>query len=312
MVTTPRKFKLSRFLKAFWQFFALPSVTPKRVPLSSFQNSRGSALVMAAIFMLVSTTLITVGVKLISNASRSAKEKELYVGEAENVARAGLVDAIGWFRRQSGNGGIVEAYNQPNYQPGSLPVFNTGVSYVDQVFSPGGNTTNPIIADSIAASIGLVQEYPLNASVTANALYWARYEVRKQGSGALDPDAVHDVTGARSGYVSGDGFVWSVTSVGYVYKRLDLTTDSYGNWLVSYNQLPNKVVALAKFNTELRKLSLVMPVPNEPYGPGPSGASSGLYVENILNQVTLANNQCLLDGAVSAIGTYGSIGETSP
>lgn len=274
-----------------------------------FVSQKGSALMMAIIFMLVATTLITVGVKLISDASRSAKEKELYVGEAENVAKAGLIDALGWFRRQGGNGGIVEAYDQPNYIPGQTPNFLPGITYVDQPFSPVNNVTNAQSSDTIDASIGIVAEYPLNSPVTSTALYWARYEVKKQGAGAYDPDAVHDISGQRTGFVNGDGAVWYLQATGYVYKRLDKTVDVNGYWIVPYNVSPNLVIAKAKMATELRKLSLNMPVPNPP---GPNNVSAGLYAENVKNQVTLTSSQCLLFGAVSQVGSYAAIGETSP
>ncbi len=285
---------------------------------------------MASIFMLVATVLITVGVKLVANASRSAKEKELYVGEAENVARAGLIDALAWFRRQSGNGGVVAAYEgtalpgqgsvtwATNPQP--TPPAGAVFTYVDQPFEPVGNTSNPQVADTIDASIGLVGEYPLSDPVTANCLYWARFEVPMQGSGTQVTNAAHDVTGERTGsYVNGDGLIWSVTSTGYVYKRLirvnsggETAVDPAGNWVVPYNTVTNPpnctIVAKAQFTTEFRKLGLNLPVPT----PGPTVYSSGLYVYNAGQCVTLTSSESLLDGAVSEIDTFGVIGLSSP
>ncbi len=318
--------KLSRFANAFGQFLGVSSHSTERFPFSKIQDSRGSALVMAAIFMLVASVLITVGVKLVANASRGAKEKELYVGEAENVARAGLIDALAWFRRQAGNGGVVSAYTGGAAVPGQSSVtwaINPDIkvppsptptptsytyTYVDEAFNPQGNTTDPQLADTIAASIGLVGEYPLSDPVTANCLYWARFEVPKQGAGAMATTAVHDITGERTGDVNGDGFVWSIQSTGYVYKRLDKRVDIYGNWIVPYNSAPNTVVAKAEFSTELRKLGLNLPVPT----PGPSVYSSGLYVYNAGQCVTLTSGESLLDGAVSQIDTFGVIGLSSP
>ncbi len=262
---------------------------------------------MASIFMLVATTLITVGVQLVANASRGAKEKELYVGEAENVARAGLIDAESWFTRQTGNGGVVRAYASA-YTPAQSPSFASTFTYVDQAFAPQGNTTNPQIADTIDQAVGLVGEYPLSDPVTANCLYWARFEVPQQQAGSMAATAVHDITGDRmSNYVNGDGFVWSIQSTGYVYKRLDFTVDAYGNFLKDYKTPPNFVVAKAQYSTEFRKLALNLPVPNPP---GSGTSSAGLYVYNSGSSVTLTNNYCILNGAVSQIGTYAVIGLT--
>jgi Tfp pilus assembly protein PilX len=302
-----RQSKFSRFSKAFWRFFALSKESRPAVGHSNLKNSRGSALVMAAIFMLVATVLITVGVQLVANASRGAKEKELYVGEAENVARAGIIAAEAWFTRQSGNG-VVSAYQQA-YAPGAVPSFASTFTYVDEAFDPQGNTTNPQFADTIDQAIGLVSEYPLSDPVTANAVYWARYEVPQQGSGAMATTAVHDITGERlSNYVNGDGMVWSIQSTGYVYKRNDKTVDAYGNWIVPYNQAPNVVVAKAQFSTEFRKLGLNLPVPSPP---GAALYSAGLYVNNLGQDVTLFNNYCLLNGAVSEQGSCAAIGLTN-
>ncbi|HEY5038087.1 MAG TPA: hypothetical protein VIJ93_03340, partial [bacterium] len=288
------------FNRRLSRFFAMPPVRAKNNSSLKLTN-RGSALVMAAIFMVISTTLITVGMKLIANASRAAKERELYIGEAENVARAGLQDAMGWFRRQSGNGGVVFGNQINTYAPGgAAPVINPLYTNVDQAFNPVYNAVNSQGSDTIDASIGIVSEYPLNDAVTANALYWARYEVKKQGVGAFDPNAVHDVTGSRtSSYLNGDGYIWNIVSTGYVYKRLDKSVDAFGLWVIPYNQSPNLLVASARFSTELRKLALNMPIPSTDIG-----KSAALYVENIRNQVTLQNDQTRLNGAVSAIGTY--------
>src|SRR5581483_7704404 len=96
---TPQ-FKFARIRRAFSRFFKLPHpVNPASSP--EIKNQRGSALVMAAIFMMIATVLITVGMKLVTVSNQQSTQANLYVGEAENVARAGLVDALGWLRRNS-------------------------------------------------------------------------------------------------------------------------------------------------------------------------------------------------------------------
>src|SRR5271170_7442404 len=67
----------------------------------NLKSTRGSALIIAAMFMLIATFLITVGMKLVSNANRTSKESQLYVGEAQNAAKAGIEDTLGWFVRQN-------------------------------------------------------------------------------------------------------------------------------------------------------------------------------------------------------------------
>lgn len=264
---------------------------------------------MAAIFMLVATMLMTVGYRLVSNSSRQSKERMLYVGEAENVARAGLVDTLGWFSRRTSNGGLVAGAVVTPVIPGSTPTPVYPYTNIDQAFSPQNNTANAQLSDTIDASIGIVKEYPLDSPVTANALYWARYEVKQQGTGAFDPNAVHDVTGERIfKYADGSGYVWNIVSTGYVYKRMDKSIDpTTGNFAVSMTQPPNSVVATARFSTEFRKLSLVMPCPT----PGNvNGVAGAIYVQNIKNQVTLSNTQTYI--SANAPNCFGVVGMHSP
>ena len=267
---------------------------------------------MAAIFMIVATTLITVGLKLASNASRSVSEAALYVGEAENVARAGIVDALGWFGRQKSNGGVVfgnmNDTDTVTSLGGSSASINPIYSNVDQAFNPQYNAGNSQLSDTLNANIGIVNEYPLDDAVTAKARYWARYEIKKQGNGAYDSNAVHDITGEKStSYVNGEGYVWKIISTGYVYKRLDQSVTTGGLWTVAYNTLPNVVVAKATFSTEFRKLSLVLPAPTPS-----ANVTAALYCQHISAQVTLNGSNTMLNGAVSAVGTYAAMGLQSP
>jgi hypothetical protein len=309
---------LNSLKKRFDRFFAVPSVKAKNHSSLRLSN-RGSALVMAVVLMLVASTLITIGVKLIANASRTAKERELYVGEAENVARAGLIDAKGWFIRQTANGGVVFGNTVNTVLPGMTPTVNPTYSNVDQAFNPLFNAGNPQNSDTTDPTIGIVSEYPLNDAVTANALFWARYEVKRQQAGAYDPNAVHDVTGSRSSYVNGDGMVWNIVSTGYVYKRMDKSvTGIPATWVYPYNYgvttgdySKTKIIATARFSTEIRKLSLIMPVPAPPNGPGVANLTAGIYVQDLAAQITL-NTQTLMDGAVSATGTVAGLGENHP
>ncbi len=301
--------------EAFWGFFGVSGSSRNKNSSSLFSRffqtlgkREGSALVMAAIFMVVATMLITIAFKMVANSARSSKESALYVGEAENVARAGLVDALGWYARQQANGGVVAGAANNTATFGQIATPLPGFSNVDQAFNPQNNTANSQLSDTIDASIGLVKEYPLDDPVTAKALYWGRYEVVRQQATPI-PNAVQDVTGKRStNFINGDGFVWNIVANGYVYKRLDKTVNSVtGLFSVPMTTAPNSLVAQAVFSTELRKLSLVMPDPI----PG-DGNSAGLYVHSIHGQVTLSSNQTMLYGAVSQIGTFAAMGMTSP
>ena len=298
-----RLFKLTRLRQGLSRFFGTqpPDLKSSFNNFSNIRSNKGSALVMAIIFMIVATTLITVGMKMVSTSASDSKQQQLYVGEAENVARAGLTDALGYFIRQKN---VVSAYTN-NPSPGTAGVFGAGISYIDQPFNPVNNIVNAQKSDTMDANIGIVNEYSVDSadvSTDANVVFFGRYEVKKVPAvvGSITPVATpdlstaRDITGNRMGkYVNGDGFIWSVSSTGYVYKRLDKTYSAGPTWAIPFNQAPNKIVATAKMTTEFRKLTLTLP-------PG-SGTTwyAAVYCLNA-NKITLpANDQGILNGAVS-------------
>lgn len=272
-------------------------------------NSKGSALVIAIIFMVVASILITVGAKLISNTYKMTKEQELYVGEAENVARAGLQDAMAWYRRQ---GGPIYAFNiSPSaYSPvsiGATPTFGvmasgTPYTYVDQPFNPSSNTINAQKSDTLDQTIGIVNEYPLDDQDPTKATLFARYEVKKQANPnatpapTLDPNVVHDITGNRMpGYLNGDGLVWYVVSTGYIYRRED-KTGTFPYWKVGYNTPPNKIISKARFASEFMKLGINMPTID------PVNILGGVYC-NAASQITMSDGHfTVINGLASKQG----------
>jgi hypothetical protein len=267
---------------------------------SRLSSQKGNALIMACIFLLAATTLITVGMKLVSNSSRSGHSQQLVAGEADNVARAGIQDALSWFiRKQS----TALAYTTTFY-PGQTPTYTAGVSFADQFTTPPSfNGSNSQKSDTMNASIGIVNEFPLDNQSPFVASFFGRYEVPIQFNPTPVVNAMHDVSGNRGvSLLNGDGQVWSVTSTGYVYQRKDYTyTGSYlqgtvPQWSVTYNQPPNKILAKAVVTSEFRKLGL------NPPSIAPSVAEGAVYCSTT-SQVSMSANSRLY-GAVSATGNY--------
>lgn len=294
-------------------------------------------MVIAAIFMIVAAILISVGAQLVSNARKESVQTNLYVGEAENVARAGLVDALGYLRRHSGANPMM-AFTNSSYTVIQTPVWAvnpqtaSNFSYADQAFEPQINTTTAQLGDTIEPLIGLVNEYSVdsqNNSLDANAVFFGRYEVYKQPNPFPTPPpspntaptytplpyGVSDVTASRiTGMQNGDGVVWNVTSTGYIYKRVDKSFASGtptpgityfpGQWKVPYNQYPNKVVATAKLSTEFRKLQINLP----PGGGSP--VTAGVYCYQATN-INISNSQGLLLGPGGSVKTVCDLKDAS-
>ncbi|MFA6584210.1 MAG: hypothetical protein WCS77_07930, partial [Elusimicrobiaceae bacterium] len=196
-------------------------------------NERGTALILALLLSVIIAALILAGGKLMETASRETQIQKNVLTEADNVARAGLVDAISWFRRQS-------------TQPVATGLPLRSGAYADQAFYPRESTL-----DTIDEDIGLVKEYRM--SDTSNK--WARYEVVRQQdtqSNAVDEHAVHDITDQRmSGYSAGEGLVWYIESIGYVFQKNDATK--------AFNVLPNRVIAKVRASTEIHRLGFSLP-----------------------------------------------------
>jgi hypothetical protein len=192
-------------------------------------TNKGIALVMAIYLLIFVAIIVPIAAVMIKTSYNNTRTYSRFLTEAENASRAGLVDALSWFRRQP-----------------TQPVACTS-PYPDAAFSPV-YSTNTATSDTMDASIGIVEQYLLDSDKSL----WIRYEVHKQNNPATnptDPYAVHDITGDRvDGSSNGNGFVWQVSSIGYVYQQ--------NNPSLQYNVSPNKIISQAAFRTEIRRITL--------------------------------------------------------
>ncbi|GEM_PF-1705255 len=297
--------------------------------MPNLKSPRGSLIAFAGVFMVIVAVLIPVAMTLVKDIRLNTQQAQLFVAGAQNAARAGIEDTLGYFIRQKT---VVRALNA-NYVYPSVMVsptptaYSTGISYVDQPFNPQYNPTNFQYSDTFQETTqlagamthpfyGLCNEYSVDAASNTipaagqtTAVYFARYEVREQTNPivtpapTLDPMAVHDITGTRDAdYMNGDGLVWAITSTGYIYKRADYTMDQYGEYMIPYNVYPNKVLATAKAYSEFKKLSLNLP---------DSGAGDAAVYVHSAAGVNLSN-YCYLNGSVpNAYGLCAMAGASS-
>lgn len=229
------KFKIHQFIQ-----FLSSRLNPTRRGEAGFLHPvirRENGSVVILIVMLISLlAFIPIGTELVKTARKNVQLQMNATVQADNVARAGLTDAVAWFRRQA-----------------TQPVRNLGSPYPDAAFAPV-NSGDPSNTDTIDSTIGLVKEYDLGES---NSL-WARYEVRRQATNNVaspsdnDPHAVHDITLLRlqgsTATLNGGGLAWYIESVGYVYRLRDSS--------VAYNVAPNEIVGRSRVATEIRRVAL--------------------------------------------------------
>jgi len=279
--------------------------------------------------MVIVAILIPVAMTLVKNIRLNTQQAQLYVAGAQNAAKAGIEDTLGYFIRQKTVVRALNAtYTYPSAAASPTPtVYATGFSYVDQPFNPQYNPTNFQYSDTFQETTqlaggmthpfyGLCNEYPVDSASNSipaagqnTAVYFGRYEVQEQTNPivtpapTLNPMAVHDITGTRdANYMNGDGLVWAITSTGYIYKRMDYTMDQYGEYMIPYNVYPNKVLATAKAYAEFKKLSLNLP---------DSGAGDAAVYVHSAAGVNLSN-YCYLNGSASnAYGLCAMAGNTT-
>jgi len=229
-------------------------------------SKKGSVMFVAIILFFAILIILATGVQRITTSFKETKYQLNAIAEAENIARAGLVDAVSWFRRQKSQP-VASGYPPIKY------------SWPDGAFDPKYNT-NPSKCDTIDESIGIVKQYKLSEDNNI----WVRYEVRRQQELAIyDPNAVHDITAQRIfDKQNGEGLLWSIVSFGYVYNYVSTATP--------FNIAPNKIIAKAQVSTEIRRMYVNPPVESAYIVKDGGTAISPTVIININGKVIGGNN----------------------
>lgn len=236
----------------------------------SSRKGRGGMALLNAVFLVSIMTLTLVAMINFTQGTFRATRTNHYESQVYNVARAGLVDAIAYFKRQE-----------------QQPV---------EVFAPSANPTNRLKADTndpldidpggasnSTPNLGIVQEFPVDKEKNL----WGRYEVGKitkllkdadgkptiyrvreyhDASVLADPTATPEwvevphweckstvyegVTDVTEDYgLQGDGLVWRIRSHGYVYHK-----DPNAPAGTPFYTAPNRVLEEVTLNTEIFRL----------------------------------------------------------
>ncbi|MDD5260023.1 MAG: helix-turn-helix domain-containing protein [bacterium] len=207
----------------------LKAVKPAKArPRPRKKNSqRGSIVIYLILILAFLLALIPTIARMISVSAKDTKHQLLTTAMADNIAKAGLIDTVSWFRKQM----IVKG---TGYYPNP-----------DDAFYP-----RQASGDTEDEATGLVKTYLLNDEEQT----WARYEIKRQPASPqpYDAHAVHDITDQRTNFPAGDGLVWYLESQGFIYKKVDPTKN--------YNEEPNRVLSKSRMSGEIRQLSMSLPV----------------------------------------------------
>ncbi len=187
---------------------------------------QGVALIMAMIFTVIIVGITMSGSLILKSNQVKTETNFVQHGQALQFAKAGLTEALGWFRKQTA-------------QP--VAVFAPVLDLI----------ADPQILDTVDPDVGLAREWKITGAV------WGRYEVWKQWDADPVPERlawrqkmqVGDVSAARNG--TGAGSVWKLRSIGYVFRRV--------NPALAFDQFPNQVLGQEILETEIRRLTLRPP-----------------------------------------------------
>jgi hypothetical protein len=212
--------------------------------LKKLSGEKGTALMMALYAMFIVSILIGIGFSLLYNSMSIMKRQLHYRGQAENIAKAGLVEAHSWLRRQSTQPIKTSDPSDPSSD--------------DYGFNPVVDTSDPSneINDSEEPNIGIVRHFQIGD----RSLHWGRYEVRRYS--ARTPYASESAytwrdknvesyckdISAERGQSASSGTIWHMECVGYIYVEHDATKDFY--------ESPNKIIHHVVLATEYQRLGL--------------------------------------------------------
>ncbi|MCK6479731.1 MAG: hypothetical protein HUU06_10580 [Planctomycetaceae bacterium] len=217
---------------------------PTRVRSGEASRERGSALIVTLVAVFILAVMVTSGTQYLIETGKTSDRIFESKDQAYGVARAGLIDALAWFRRQT-----------------TQPVVN---------FTPRRDLlASPVVNETDNPAVGIVRTYPITPAI------WARYEVRLADAADTE-NTIQDVTTLRGLPGTGPGTIWNVVSHGYVFRRNYRDPDTAGNpdnlWNEAAEWDPaghkplgnetdgrNTLVASIRLETEIRRLTITPP-----------------------------------------------------
>ncbi len=201
-----------------------PLPTPTRRAAESAES--GSAMILALFFTILVSGVVLTGTMLQRSYRTKVDTSFRRNSQALQFARAGMTEAVNWFRRQT---------TQP-------------VTAFEPVLD---EQATPPILDTEDPDIGIVRTFRITGKV------YGRYEVWKSWDDDPSPERlawrqtceVVDVgLDRRTGM---EGAAWRITSLGYVYEQNDAD--------VPFNQAPNRVLSQRMLETEILRRRLAPP-----------------------------------------------------
>ncbi len=212
----------------------------------SRSRQKGSALVLVAMMAVLILMFGVLSTTSAINAQQDTVKTFRRNVQAVNVAKAGIQDTIGWFKRQD-----LQPVSQrnPHDPPYACP---------DLAFNPKYDPDDAAKSDTDDPNIGIVRDSFIGG--TGGNLF-GRYIVRKrQSCSDSNPQAVRDITVSRGKNTSdandssyrGEGISWYIESEGVIYQRNDPDKEP--------DEAPNRILDRSRVGIEINRVSITTPV----------------------------------------------------
>lgn len=218
------------------------------------RHQQGTALVMVLSLTVVILMFGVLSSRLAMESTKNTQEQFRKQAQASNIARAGLRDAIGWFKNSNSSGVISN--------PGAGGVYAAN-DCAEAAFDPSYNS-EPSLRETIDPSVGLVKDLQLDGNL------YGRYIVRKQpckvaggsylpGDSNYDEFAVRDVTALRGKGEEGDGAAWHLVSEGIIYQRNNPAKNADGVFTTAPDVAPNRILEHSFVEMDISRMTLQVP-----------------------------------------------------
>lgn len=190
-------------------------------------------------------------------------------GQALNVAHAGLVEGLDWFRRQTTQ--PVTQYTSPRG-----PVNENALNPCTHI-----PVHNPPLNDTdLQSNLPCARAIERDMEISEQGRLWGHYEVVAGNPSAVAPASpckngtgVVDLSLSRG--KAGAGQIWQLGSQGVIYVRNDTSRDGNGMLRVAYNQAPNRILSKRTVRSEIGRLAFNPPSVT---GPPSSSVNAALYL----------------------------------
>lgn len=247
----------------------------------SRRSQQGIALVVVLMMTALLVMFIGLGMRLTINSMQDSNKQFQRQAQASNIARAGLQDAIGWFKRQS---------TQPVRNNVASPPYSCSTNpsvAADMAFNPLSNA-DPLLSDTDDATIGLVKDIRLSGSL------YGRYVVKRQGcSTTVDPHAAHDYSEEKGKGANGDGLIWYMESQGILYQR-NSWSKTNGKFNDGPDQGGNIILQKSSAAVEIQRLK----IDPRPFPISLSKASGSASSSNVNSRCNIMADQTGTSGGV--------------